>query len=140
MVKIAVLKETSAGETRVAASPETVKKYIGLGASVAVEAGAGLSASVSDSEYEAAGATVGALAATLKNADIILGVQGPDPKALKGMNAGAWLVAGLDPFGQRSRVDEYAKAGVEALAMEFMPRIIRRGSTAMTICPSTARG
>ena len=128
MVKIAVLKETSAGETRVAASPETVKKYIGLGASVAVEAGAGLSASVSDSEYEAAGATVGALAATLKNADIILGVQGPDPKALKGMNAGAWLVAGLDPFGQRSRVDEYAKAGVEALAMEFMPRITRAQS------------
>lgn len=128
MVKIAVLKETSIGETRVAASPETVKKYIGLGASVAVETGAGLTASVSDSEYEAAGASVGALAATLKDADIILGVQGPDPKALKGMNAGAWLVAGLDPFGQRSRVDEYAKAGVEALAMEFMPRITRAQS------------
>ncbi len=128
MVKIAVLKETSIGETRVAASPETVKKYIGLGASVAVETGAGLTASVSDSEYEAAGASVGALAATLKDADIILGVQGPDPKALKGMNAGAWLVAGLDPFGQRSRVDEYAKAGIEALAMEFMPRITRAQS------------
>jgi H+-translocating NAD(P) transhydrogenase subunit alpha len=128
VVKIAVLKETAAGETRVAASPETVKKFIALGASVALEAGAGLSASVSDADYEAMGASVGAAAATLKDADIILGVQGPDPKALKGMKAGAWLVAGLDPFGQRGRVDEYAKAGVEALAMEFMPRITRAQS------------
>jgi H+-translocating NAD(P) transhydrogenase subunit alpha len=128
VVKIAILKETAVGETRVAASPETVKKYIGLGATVALEKGAGLSASVSDAEYEAAGAAIGALAATLKDADIILGVQGPDPKALKGMKAGAWLVAGLDPFGQRARVDEYAKVGVEALAMEFMPRITRAQS------------
>ncbi len=128
MVKIAVLKETAAGETRVAASPETVKKFIGLGASVAVEEGAGLSASVSDADYKAMGAFVGTAAATLKDADIILSVQGPDPKALKGMKTGAWLVAGLDPFGQRTRVDEYAKAGVEALAMEFMPRITRAQS------------
>jgi H+-translocating NAD(P) transhydrogenase subunit alpha len=128
VVKIAVLKETAAGETRVAASPETVKKFIALGASVAVEAGAGLSASVGDAEYEAMGASVGTAVATLKDAEIILGVQGPDPKALKGMKAGAWLVAGLDPFGQRARVDEYAKAGVEALAMEFMPRITRAQS------------
>jgi H+-translocating NAD(P) transhydrogenase subunit alpha len=128
VVKIAVLKETAAGETRVAASPETVKKFIALGASVAVEAGAGLSASVSDADFEAMGATAGAAAATLKDADIILGVQGPDPKVLKGMKPGAWLVAGLDPFGQRARIDEYAKVGVEALAMEFMPRITRAQS------------
>lgn len=128
MVKIAVLKETAAGETRVAASPETVKKFIALGATVAIEAGAGLSASVSDAEYEAAGASVGTAGASLKDAEIILGVQGPNPDALKGMKAGAWLVAGLDPFGQRARVDQYAKAGVEALAMEFMPRITRAQS------------
>lgn len=128
MVKIAVLKETAAGETRVAASPETVKKFIALGASVSVESGAGLLASVSDAEYEAMGASVGASPAVLKDADIILGVQGPDPKVLKGFAPGAWLVAGLDPFGQRARVDEYAKAGVEALAMEFMPRITRAQS------------
>ncbi len=128
MVKIAVLKETAPGETRVAASPETVKKFIGLGASVAVEAGAGLTASVSDSDYEAMGATVGTATATIKDADIVLGVQGPEPKALAGAAKGAWLVAGLDPFGQRARVDEYAKAGVEALAMEFMPRITRAQS------------
>jgi NAD(P) transhydrogenase subunit alpha len=128
VVKIAVLKETAAGETRVAASPETVKKFIALGASVSVESGAGLLASVSDAEYEAMGASVGASPAVLKDADIILGVQGPDPKALKGFAPGAWLVAGLDPFGQRARVDDYAKAGVEALAMEFMPRITRAQS------------
>jgi H+-translocating NAD(P) transhydrogenase subunit alpha len=124
-VKIAVLKETASGETRVAASAETVKKFIALGAVVAVERGAGLLASISDADYEAAGALIGAASATQKDADIILGVQGPDPKALKGMAPGAWIVAGLDPFGNRSRIDEYAKLGVQALAMEFMPRVTR---------------
>jgi H+-translocating NAD(P) transhydrogenase subunit alpha len=128
VVKIAVLKEVAIGETRVAASPETVKKFIGLGASVAVEKGAGVAASISDAEYEAAGASVGSAAAVLKDADIVLGVQGPDPKALKGIAKGAWIAAGLDPFGQRKRVDDYAKLGVEALAMEFMPRITRAQS------------
>ena len=128
MVKIAVLKETAAGETRVSASPETVKKFIALGASVYVEKDAGVSASIGNSDYESAGASVGSLSSVLKDADIILGVQGPDPKALVGMKAGAWLAAGLDPFGQRSRVDAYAKAGVDALAMEFMPRITRAQS------------
>ena len=128
MVKIAVLKETAAGETRVSASPETVKKFIALGASVSVENDAGATASIGNSDYESAGASVGSLSSVLKDADIILGVQGPDPKALVGMKAGAWLVAGLDPFGQRSRVDAYAKAGVDALAMEFMPRITRAQS------------
>ncbi len=128
MTKIAVLKEIAIGETRVAASPETVKKFIALGATVSVEKGAGLLASVSDAEYEAAGATLGAAAAVVKDAEILLGVQGPDPKSLKGAAKGAWVVAGLDPFGQRKRVDEYAKAGVEALAMEFMPRITRAQS------------
>ena len=125
MIKIAVLKETAIGETRVAATPETVKKFIGLGATVSVEKGAGLSASISDAEYEAMGATLGTAATVAKDADILLSVQGPDPKALKGVAKGAWIVAGLDPFGQRNRVDEYATAGVEALAMEFMPRVTR---------------
>ena len=128
MTKIAVLKEVAPGETRVAASPETVKKFIGLGANVSVESGAGISASISDAEYTAVGATIGAAAAVVKDADIILGVQGPDPKALKGASKGAWIVAGLDPFGQRKRIDDYAAAGVEALAMEFMPRITRAQS------------
>jgi NAD(P) transhydrogenase subunit alpha len=128
VIKIAVLKEAAAGECRVAATPETVKKFIGLGASLFVEKGAGAGASISDVDYEAAGATLGTGSATAKDADIVLGVQGPDPKSIKGTKDGAWIVAGLDPFGQRARVDDYARAGVEALAMEFMPRITRAQS------------
>ena len=125
-MRIAVLKETASGETRVAASPETVKKFIALGASVAVQPGAGASAAISDEDFAAAGAQISADA--VKGADIVLGVQGPDPAALNGANPGAWIVAGLDPFGQRARVDAYAAAGFEALAMEFMPRITRAQS------------
>ncbi len=127
-MKIAVLKEIAAGEARVSATPETVKKLIALGASLSVEKGAGLTAAISDAEYEAAGATLGSAAATVKDAQIILGVQGPEAKALKGAAAGAWIVAGLDPFVQRTRIDDYAKGGFEALAMEFMPRITRAQS------------
>jgi NAD(P) transhydrogenase subunit alpha len=128
LVKIAVLKELADGETRVSASPETVKKFIALGASMTVEKGAGESASVSDADYEAMGASIATRAATLKDADIVLAVQGPDPQSLKGMKKGAWLVASLNPFGERERVDAYAKLGIDALAMEFMPRITRAQS------------
>jgi len=132
-MRIAVLKELAAGETRVAATPETVKKFIGLGAEVAIESGAGDAASIADADYSAAGASVGTRAATLKGANIILAVQGPDPKDLKGFADGAWLAAGLNPFGAgdnggRARIDDYAKLGIEALAMEFMPRITRAQS------------
>ncbi len=95
---------------------------------MAVEKGAGLSASIADSDYEAAGASMATRAAVLKDADIVLGVQGPDPKSLNGMKKGAWLVASLNPFGERARVDEYAGLGIDALAMEFMPRITRAQS------------
>ncbi len=125
-MRIAVLKETAAGESRVAASPETVKKFIALGASVAVQAGAGLGAAIADADYAAAGAEVSKDPA--KGADIVLGVQGPEVAGLKGAAKGAWIVAGLDPFGQRAKIDAYAKAGFEALAMEFMPRITRAQS------------
>ena len=88
-MKIAVLKEAEAGELRVAATPETVKKYVGLGATVAVEKGAGEGASISDADYEAAGATISAgRKDILKDADAVLAVQGPDPKALEGMKKG----------------------------------------------------
>ena len=127
-MKIAVLRESEAGERRVAASAETVKKYIALGAEVAVEAGAGAGASIADGEYAAAGATVGSRAQALKDAGIILCVQGPDPATLKGAKAGALLVGGLNPSGQRARIDSYAAAGLDALAMEWMPRITRAQS------------
>ncbi|MCW2411044.1 MULTISPECIES: Re/Si-specific NAD(P)(+) transhydrogenase subunit alpha [unclassified Sphingobium] len=127
-MKIAVIRETAAGERRVAASPETVRKFKALGAELAVETGAGLSASVSDAEYEAAGATVTDRAATVQNAGIILCVQGPEPESIAGAAPGAWLVGSLNPFGERARIDRYAAAGLEALAMEFMPRITRAQS------------
>ncbi len=128
MAKIAVLKERASGEARVAATAETVKKFVSLGATVSVETGAGLSAGVSDADYTAAGAKIGSAADCLMKADIILGVQGPEPKLLASAPKGAWVVASLDPFGQRARVDAYAKAGVDALAMDFMPRITRAQS------------
>ncbi|WP_309622984.1 NAD(P) transhydrogenase subunit alpha [Novosphingobium sp.] len=125
-MRIAVMKETAPGENRVAASPETVKKFIALGAQVTVQPGAGDAASIADADYAAAGAEVAKDA--LKGADIVLAVQGPEAAALKAANKGAWIVAGLDPFGQRDRIAAYAKAGFEALAMEFMPRITRAQS------------
>ncbi len=127
-MKIAVLKEHADGERRVAATPETAKKFIALGAEVAIEAGAGDAATYADQAYRDAGAAVADRAATLAGADIILGVQGPDPAGLNGAAPGAWIVAGLNPFGDRARVDAYAEAGYEALAMEFMPRITRAQS------------
>ncbi|WP_380784718.1 NAD(P) transhydrogenase subunit alpha [Sphingomonas sp. R86521] len=127
-MKIAVLKEQADGERRVAATPETVKKFIALGATLAVETGAGETASIADAAYAEAGATVGDRAATLAGADIVLGVQGPDAASLTGVAPGAWIVASLNPFGERTRIDGYAAAGYEALAMEFMPRITRAQS------------
>lgn len=127
-MKIAVLKERAPGETRVAASPETVKKFIGLGASVAVENGAGEHAAMADADYDDAGAEVGDRIVVTKDADIVLGIQAPDPALLEGAKPGAWVAALFDPFGKRDLVDAYAKAGFEALSMEFMPRITRAQS------------
>ena len=127
-VRIAVLAEQAEGERRVAATPETVKKFAALGASVGVEQGAGAGASIDDAAFAAAGATVADRASLLKDADIVFGVQGPDPASLAGAKPGAWIVAGLNPLGDRARVDAYAAAGFEALAMEFMPRITRAQS------------
>lgn len=127
-MKVALLAEQAAGERRVAATPETVKKLIGLGATVAVEAGAGAGASIDDAAYAAAGATVGPRAQVLADADILLSVAAPAPDSLTGVKPGAWLVGALNPFGDRARIDAYAALGVEALAMEWMPRITRAQS------------
>jgi NAD(P) transhydrogenase subunit alpha len=127
-VKIAVLKEVADGERRVAATPETVKKFIGLGASMAVETGAGLNASIADADYVAAGALVGSREQVLTGAEAVFGVQGPEPATLNGVAPGALVIAALNPFGARARVDEYAAKGVEALALEFIPRITRAQS------------
>lgn len=128
MTRIAVLKEQAPGESRVAATPETVKKLIALGAHVAVESGAGAAAAIADADYAAAGAMLGSRKDVVAKAEILLGVQGPDAISLKGCAKGAWLVAALDPFGQLARIKDYAAAEIEALAMEFMPRITRAQS------------
>jgi NAD(P) transhydrogenase subunit alpha len=127
-MRIAVLKEKAAGESRVAATPETIKKFSALGATLALESGAGEGARISDEAFREAGAEVTGAESVLKGADIVLAVQAPDPAALKGVAKGAWVVATFDPFGRGERVEAYAKAGLEALAMEFMPRITRAQS------------
>jgi NAD(P) transhydrogenase subunit alpha len=126
-MKIAVVKE-GAGETRCAAIPETVKKFVALGAEVAIERGAGDSASIADSDFEAGGATLGVRADVLKGAGIILSVTGPDPASLKGAEKGALLVGALDPLRRREAIEGYASAGLEALGMEWMPRVSRAQS------------
>lgn len=111
-----------------AATPETAKKFAALGLEVAVETGAGGAASVSDAAFAEVGVTVGDAAATIKGADIVLGIQAPDVALLKGAKKGAWVAALFDPFANRAVVDAYAAAGIEALSMEFMPRITRAQS------------
>ncbi len=127
-MKIAILKETAPGETRCAAIPETVKKFAALGADVAVEKGAGQAASVSDSDFKAAGASIGDRKSVLAGAGIILCVDGPGPKTLAGAQKGALLVGALDPLRRKDAVEGYARAGLQALAMEWMPRITRAQS------------
>src|SRR5438270_2449041 len=126
-MKIAVLKEAP-GETRCAAIPETVKKFVALGAEVAVENAAGDDASISDADFEAAGAKIGSRPDVLKGAGIILCINGPDPQTLKDAGKGALLVGALDPARRREAIDGYASAGLDALAMEWMPRITRAQS------------
>ena len=127
-LQIAILRERAAGEQRVAASPETVSKFVKLGAQVAVESGAGELAAIPDAAFAEAGASVGTANKTVKDADIVLGIQAPDVALLKGAKAGAMVAALFDPFGDADRVKAYAKAGLEALSMEFMPRITRAQS------------
>ena len=124
-MKVGVLKEAF-GEARVAAIPETVKKFIALGASVAVERGAGEGACLSDAAFAEAGATIEDRLALLADADIILCIAGPDSVA--GAKRGALIVGALDPLRRGDAVKAYADAGLEALAMEWMPRITRAQS------------
>ena len=126
-MKIAVLHESGA-ETRVAAIPETVKKFVALGATIAVEQGAGEAASISDADFKAAGAVVGSRGEVLKDADVILCIMGPEHGSLAGAKKGALLIGALDPIKRGADVAAYAAAGLDALAMEWMPRITRAQS------------
>jgi NAD(P) transhydrogenase subunit alpha len=128
-MKIAVPRERRQGETRVAASPEVVKKLIGLGFQVTVEKGAGLGASFTDKAFEDAGAAIAKDAETaLKTADIVFKVQAPDPDEIPFMKKGAILIASLNALANPKEAEAYAKAGLTAFAMELMPRISRAQS------------
>ncbi len=127
-MKIAVLKESNPLESRVSASAETVRKFTALGADMAVEKGAGDAAGIADTEYGAVGAKTGVRQDVLKDADAVFCVRGPDAAELAGTKKGAWLIGALDPFNRREAVDAYAAAGIEAMAMEWMPRITRAQS------------
>jgi NAD(P) transhydrogenase subunit alpha len=125
-MKIAVAAESDPSEPRVAATPETVKKMIGLGAEVAVQPGAGVKSGILDADYTAAGAVV--LADALSGADVVLTVRRPDAGALSGANKGALVISIMDPYGNEAALKALADAGVTAFAMELMPRITRAQS------------
>ena len=122
-MKVAVVAETDSGEPRVAATPETVKKMVGLGAEVAVEPGAGFKSGILDADYAAAGATVARDA--LNGADIVLKVRRPNSVELAQLKKGAIVIAIMDPYGHEAALRAMAEAGVTAFAMELLPRITR---------------
>lgn len=122
-MKIAIAKEIDAAEPRVAAVPDSVKKFKGLGAEVAIEPGAGIKSGVLDADYQAAGATVAADA--VKDADIIIKVKRPEASELANYKRGALVIAIMDPYGNDAALKSMADAGVAAFAMELMPRITR---------------
>ncbi len=128
-MRLAVLKERRPFETRVAATPDTVKKLIGLGLTVAVEAGAGAHASISDAEYAAAGAEIAADAATvLANAGVVFAVQTPEPEQRALIARGTLLICIAGAFGDPALVASLAEAGIDTVAMELLPRITRAQS------------
>ncbi|MCG6121400.1 MAG: Re/Si-specific NAD(P)(+) transhydrogenase subunit alpha [Microvirga sp.] len=125
-MRIAVLTETDANERRVAASPETVKKFKALGAEIVVQSGAGLGSGVTDADFETAGASIAANAAdAARDADIVLLVRRPDASRLDMFKTGAILVAIMDPYGAHEDLAAIAGRGLTAFSMELMPRITR---------------
>ncbi|MCH8000638.1 MAG: Re/Si-specific NAD(P)(+) transhydrogenase subunit alpha [Proteobacteria bacterium] len=128
-MKIAILRERRANETRVAVSPETAKKFVGLGCEVVIEKNAGAGAAYTDAAFKAAGAAIAKdSAAACKGARMILKVQRPAPAELGAMPAGAVLVAMLDPHRAGDELQAIAEAGLTSFAMELMPRITRAQS------------
>ena len=136
-MRLAVLKERRPAETRVAATPETVKRLIGLGLDVVVETGAGATAAIPDSEFTAAGARImDGPEATLSGADIVFAVQAPLPEQRAHIQKGALVVCFAGAFGDPDLVPSLAAAGIDTAAMEMLPRITR--AQAMDVLSSQA--
>src|SRR6476469_9537417 len=125
-MRIAVARETDGGEPRVAATPETIKKFKSFGADVAGGRGAGVASGILDAEFESAGAQVAD--AVTKDADIVLKVRRPAANELSSYKKGALVIAIMDPFGNEAALKQMAEAGIAAFAMELMPRITRAQS------------
>ncbi len=129
MITIGVPSETDSAERRVALSPETAKKFVGLGCTVKVQSGAGNGSHFSDDEFKEMGATIVPSAAdTVKDADIILTVRRPADDLLKDAKKTAILAGALDPFGEKPALEAMASNGLASFAMELMPRITRAQS------------
>jgi NAD(P) transhydrogenase subunit alpha len=128
-MRLAVLKERAAFETRVAATADTVKKLIALGLTVSVETGAGVASAIADAEFQAAGAEIAPdPAAALKDAGIVFAVQTPQPAELALIARGTLLVCIAGAFGNAELVPGLAQAGIDCIAMELLPRITRAQS------------
>ena len=122
-MKIAIAREVDAAEPRVAATPDTVKKFKALGIDVAIEPGAGIKSGLLDADYDAAGAVVSTEA--VKDADIVIKVKRPEASEVTKYKKGALVIAIMDPYGNEAALKALADAGVAAFAMELMPRITR---------------
>ncbi|MEO8813475.1 MAG: Re/Si-specific NAD(P)(+) transhydrogenase subunit alpha [Caulobacteraceae bacterium] len=126
MTRVAATRERGADETRVALTPDAVKRLVGQGVAVAVESGAGVAAAALDSDYAAAGAEVTPdLAATLRGADILLKVRAPSAEEIAALDDGATVIGMLDPHQSGPILEALAARGATAYAMEFVPRISR---------------
>ena len=135
---IAAPAETDQGETRVAASPETTKKFSALGAEVAIERGAGDKAGFPDADYQSAGARLVSAGDAL-GADVVLKVRRPTAHEAARLKPGALVIATMDPYGHREGIEAMAKAQVAAFAMELMPRITRAQSMDVLSSPGQYR-
>ncbi len=136
-MNVTILKERRPGETRVAATPETVKKLKGLSLEVTVETGAGEGANYLDADYLAVGAAIAPdSASALKDADIVLKVRTPDASEIAQIKPGAILIGLLAPYAEKEAIATLAARGVNAFAMEFLPRISR--AQAMDVLSSQA--
>lgn len=128
-MKLAVLKELNSDEPRVAATPDTVKRFKDLGLDIAIETGAGVQSGILDAHYAEAGAEIApTAAAALQGAEIVLRVRGPEGDEVGALPKGSVLVGQLNPYDAKDRLGAYAQAGVTAFSMELMPRITRAQS------------
>ena len=127
--RVGVVKETATGETRVALTPDAVKRLIALGFAVTVQSGAGVAAACPDGDYAAAGAEIAPdVRAVVADADAVLAVRAPSAEAVAALKPGVLVAAMLNPYVERGALDALAGAKASAFAMEFVPRISRAQS------------